>query len=114
MNKTVISLIVFFTISVYAKPSEVQPHKVVTYTELPFEEVSFVKDVKPIVQSRCATCHYDGGKLLNLLQYSVAKENGSKIRDNMISGKMPLRNLTGISDMERYVLRRWVDKGMKE
>jgi uncharacterized membrane protein len=113
MKKLMFVTVLLFACSAMAT-TEVKPHKVVTYTDVPFETVSFEKNVKPIVQNRCAACHTGTNGLLNLLDYSVAKDNGSKIRSNMISGRMPLRNLTGISDYERFVIRAWVDKGMKE
>lgn len=108
-----VMILMLLTIISNAKDKPATTHKIVTYTDLPFDAVSFERNVKPVLQNRCAVCHYDGSSLLNFLQYNVARENGNKIRSNIVSGKMPLRNLTGISDVERYVIQKWVDEGMK-
>jgi uncharacterized membrane protein len=111
--KTMFLAIMLLVSVVSAKDKPVTKHKVVTFTDIPFDVVSFEKNVRPVLLNRCATCHYDGSSLLNLLQYSIAKENGSKLKSNIASGRMPMRNLTGISDVERYIIQKWVDEGMK-
>lgn len=110
--KMILGLLVLVTVftNAQAKPNK---HKEVEYTDLPFEVVTFSKNVKPILENRCSTCHYDGSKFLNLLQYSVAFSNGIKMRESVTNGEMPLNNLTGISDVERYIIRKWVNDGMK-
>lgn len=112
MKKLLISLIALSSVAI-AKDTDLPGIK--TSTEVPFEVVSFSKDVKPIMEQRCYGCHSANSKLApNLTTYAAAKQYSSQIRNHVTSGRMPLRNLTNITDSERFILRNWVDKGLKE
>jgi uncharacterized membrane protein len=86
----------------------------VGHTTLPFQEFTFDKDVRPILNNRCAVCHVGNKGMLNLLDYQVAKTNSSKIKSAVVSNVMPLRNITGITDVERRIIGLWVDQGAKK
>lgn len=113
MKKLLLILCVLSSTAMASKETALP--KVRTSTEVPFEIVSFSRDVKPIMQQRCNGCH-SGNSLTapNLTSYSEAKRYSTQIRNHVTSGRMPLRNLTNITDSERFVLKNWVDKGLKE
>lgn len=81
---------------------------------LPAQELSFARDVQPIIANRCGACHNERTALPNFQLYSVAKANGYKLKSVMNSKRMPLQNVTGISDIERSVIKAWVDQGSKK
>jgi hypothetical protein len=95
-----------------------------TLAETP-KEITFYKDVLPILQSRCQECHRPGEAApMPLLSYQQARPWAKAIRDAVLSGKMPpwhadphigkfsnARTLTGV---EREVLTGWAAGGAKE
>jgi len=89
------------------------PH-IDTPMTLPAQELSFARDVQPIIANRCGACHNERTVLPNLQLYSVARANGYRLKSVMNSKRMPLQNITGISDIERSVIKAWVDQGSKK
>jgi uncharacterized membrane protein len=112
--KYIFVVLCLFSTVAFANKETALP-KVRTSTEVPFEVVSFERSVKPIMQQRCNGCHNENSKVApNITKYSVAKQYGSQIKAHVTSGRMPLRNLTNITDSERNIIRNWVNKGMRE
>lgn len=76
------------------------------------KQVSYKKDVLPIIKEKCASCHNPGWKDKNFTDYKVAKENAAKIKTRAVIEKtMPPGNITGVTDEERETLGEWVDGG---
>jgi hypothetical protein len=69
--------------------------------------VSFNKDVKPLVQSKCATCHTNGGGR-DWTVYSNSKSNILRIIDQVESGNMPLGS-SPLSAAEIQVFKDWMN-----
>jgi hypothetical protein len=61
----------------------------VNATEANTAGVSFNKDVKPLVQSKCTPCHVSGGSQPNWTNYSNAKNNIANMIARTESGSMP-------------------------
>jgi cytochrome c553/mono/diheme cytochrome c family protein len=97
-----------------------------TPVTLPAGAASFVKDVAPILVSKCGTCH------VNRMQGSVSmatyaalmkgppegviifpgKADGSRIIEVIESGDMPRGGLR-MTATEKAVLKKWIDEGAK-
>ena len=88
-------------------------------------EVTFNKDVAPIVFVHCATCHRPGETApFDLLTYADVKKRSATIlevtRNRYMPpwlpepGHEPLQDERRLSDREIEVFRRWVESGMPE
>jgi len=88
-------------------------------------QVTYAKDVAPLLVDRCGMCHHPGGSApFSLLTYADAKRHGAQIAaatkrrfmppwkadpaDGPFVGQHPL------SDVEILLLQRWVDEGAAE
>jgi len=88
-------------------------------------EVTFSRDVAPIVYTRCVGCHHSGDVApMPLITYKDTRPWAAAIRAAVITRKMPpwqadphygsFANDRRLSDAEIAVLRSWVDEGAKE
>jgi hypothetical protein len=88
-------------------------------------EVTFHKDVEPILQKRCQECHRPGEIApFSLLSYKEARPWAKAIRENVVSKKMPpwladpqyghFANDRSLSKQEIDTVAAWVDGGAKE
>jgi hypothetical protein len=87
--------------------------------------VTFDKDVLPIVQNNCQTCHRPGGIApMSFLTYESTRPWAKAIRTAVVSRQMPpwfadphvgdFRNAPQLSDADIKTLAAWVDGGAKE
>ncbi len=95
------------------------------------EEVTFTRDIVPILQRSCQTCHRDGGVgPMSLVTYQQVRRYSSRIvyktglRD--VAGAMPpwyvekdigiqhFKNDPSLSDWEVAAIAAWVENGMPE
>jgi hypothetical protein len=87
--------------------------------------VSFHKDVEPILQNRCQSCHRPGEAApMSLLTYEQARPWAKAIRAAVLTGKMPpwhadphygkFTNDLSLSAGERETIVAWIDGGAKE
>lgn len=75
---------------------------------------NFEKDIKPIVKTRCSSCHNAGWKDKNFLDKKVAKLNCDKIKLRVVDRKdMPPGNATNMSETERETFANWIKEGCK-
>ena len=94
-------------------------------------EVTFTRDIAPILQRSCQTCHRDGGVApMSLVNYQQVRRYSSRIvyktglRD--VAGAMPpwyvekdigiqdFKNDPSLSDWEVAAIAAWVENGMPE
>ena len=74
------------------------------------DTVAYTKDIVPIFEKRCASCHkYLDGK--NWMHYDTAKKFALSIKAKLLSNEMPPGNSTGLTDSERLLIIQWVDQG---
>ncbi len=85
--------------------------------------LSYVKDIAPIIASNCATCHRDGGVAPFAMDSSLAVQGWSPmIREVIMTKRMPpgqidnkvghrFKNEMNLSDAEMQMLVRWVGAG---
>ena len=83
-------------------------------------DVTWIKDVQPILQSRCATCHSPGGSAqVSLVTYRDAQAKAREIREEILEGRMPpwpaargvgdFRNDRSLTPLEIELLTAWAD-----
>src|SRR5215213_10041674 len=85
------------------------------------QEVTFNRDVAPIVWARCAICHRPGEiGPFNLLTYDDVRRRSAQIATVVSRGLMPpwkpngagvFQNERRLSDRERDVIGRWIAGG---
>src|SRR5437016_9548555 len=88
------------------------------------DEVTFTKDVAPILQRSCQTCHRpDSIAPMSLLTYEQARPWAKAIRENVLRRNMPpwhidpnigiqdFTNNIALSDQEIATIAEWVDAG---
>ena len=82
--------------------------------------VTYYRDVLPILQSHCQSCHHSGGQApMSLMSYSEVKPWAEAMKQLVISGMMPPRYVrSGDSKTHELLLLRdidtiveWVDQG---
>ena len=89
------------------------------------QEVTFHKDVEPILESRCQECHRPGGVApMSLVTYADAKPKARLIKDAVAAKRMPpwfadpahgqFSNDMHLSKNEIDTLVAWADSGAKE
>lgn len=78
------------------------------------KEITYTKDVKPILKSKCSSCHGEMWPDKNWMNYEKAFENRDKIKLRVSNKTMPPGNVTEMTDDERKVLSDWVDGGGKK
>lgn len=87
--------------------------------------VTWHADVRPLVEARCATCHYDDGPGPYPLQsYDDVKSHAAVVRDAIVGRRMPpflgisscneYENDYSLTDEQRGVITAWIDQGMPE
>jgi hypothetical protein len=87
-------------------------------------QVTFSKDVVPILQERCQTCHHPGTFApMSLVTYEEARPWAKSIRQKVLAREMPpwhidknvgvqrFSNDISLSDEEIAVIVKWVDSG---
>src|SRR5690242_4482904 len=89
------------------------------------EQVTFNKDVQPILQKRCQECHRPGEIApFSLLSYKDARPWAKAIKEDVVTRKMPpwfadpkyghFSNDRSLTKQELDTLVAWVDGGAKE
>lgn len=74
--------------------------------------LTFEKDILPIVQVRCTSCHNPNSGLPFWEQYPVIFEKRDRVRQRVfVDRSMPLNNSTGMTDHERQIFADWIDQG---
>ena len=92
--------------------------------EMPADDVTFARDVAPILQENCQSCHRPGGMgPMPLLTYEDARPFAPLIRDRVENRRMPpwyiepgigvqdFKNDISLSDEEIRTIVSWVDGG---
>src|SRR5437660_10014706 len=87
-------------------------------------QVTFTKEVSPILQQRCQICHHPGTFApMSLMTYEEARPWAKSIKEKILMREMPpwhidkhvggqrFSNDISLSDEEIAVIARWVDNG---
>lgn len=89
------------------------------------DEVTYCRDVAPILQRRCQVCHRPGQVApFALLTYHDARHWAATMREVVVQGRMPpwsanpkhgtFANDPSLSAAEKRTLLRWIDTGCRE
>ncbi|HLH41358.1 MAG TPA: cytochrome c [Bryobacteraceae bacterium] len=92
---------------------------------LPAAPLTFHKDIEPILQNRCQSCHRPGEIApMPLLTYQETRPWAKAIRSAVLTGKMPpwqadsrygkFRNDLSLTPIEKGKLIAWIDSGAAE
>lgn len=118
MSVTDIDLLaLYFQLFDETNPSPVEPEPIPPPPDLPEPpienpDVTYWKDVRPIVLDKCVLCHRNPP--LNWLDYMSLRERvlsgvlKKRIFDE-VSGRMPPPNVPQLTPRERSILRRWIE-----
>ena len=84
--------------------------------------MTYLKDVAPILQKRCATCHTGAGSAFPLDSYDRARQQARSIRESVLERRMPpwpaapgfgdYRNDRSLTPVEIELITAWVDGRM--
>jgi hypothetical protein len=88
----------------------------------PVTTVDFARDVQPILDAKCVTCHRTGGAApFSLAEPAAAHENAASIRADVCGRRMPpwppsnacntYSHDRSLTDAQMVTLRDWVDSG---
>jgi hypothetical protein len=72
-------------------------------------KVSFINDVKPIMDVRCLSCHGAGGNFPELKNYSEVSTHAVIVKEEVASGRMPRGAALTAAQIKSIV--DWVDEG---
>jgi hypothetical protein len=72
-------------------------------------KVSFINDVKPIMDARCLSCHGAGGNFPELKNYSEVSTHAVIVKEEVASGRMPRGAALTAAQIKSIV--DWVDAG---
>ena len=72
-------------------------------------KVSFINDVKPIMDARCLSCHGVGGNFPELKNYSEVSNHAAMVKNEVASGRMPKGAALTAAQIKSIV--DWVDEG---
>jgi hypothetical protein len=90
-------------------------------------QVTFTKDIAPILQEKCQTCHRDGAIApMSLLTYPQTKAYAKEIKKRVVARTMPpwfidktigiqhFQNDISLTDQQIATIAKWVDEGAPE
>jgi hypothetical protein len=83
-------------------------------------DVTWLKDIQPIVRTRCTVCHSGGGSAqMSLVTYQEARTKTREIREEVLEGRMPpwpaargigdFSNDRSLTSLEIELLTAWAD-----
>jgi mono/diheme cytochrome c family protein len=72
-------------------------------------KVSYINDVKPIMDARCLSCHSVGGNFPELKSYIEVSTHAIIVKDEVASGRMPRGAALTAAQVKSIV--DWVDEG---
>jgi len=79
------------------------------------QPLTYHRNTKSIIDSRCVTCHREGGQApFSLDNYSRVAAKRSAVTYALESNSMPLPGFARLSDAERELLLQWLQEGAPE
>ena len=88
-----------------------------TWNELPEiicvpEEEVYIQSVQPIIEENCMSCHSTNANSLVILgtyDKVIDAVNNYSLRDEVVSGRMPMSGSPPLSQSEINVIKNWID-----
>ena len=75
----------------------------------PCEDITFAKNVKPIIDANCIQCHGSGGTSPNLTSYSLISTSANSVKSEVASRRMPQGGSLTQAEIDAIVC--WVESG---
>lgn len=76
------------------------------------DQPTYLKDIKPLVDKHCISCHNPNGNSPDLTDYAKLKANADASRAEIGAGSMPLAGALETAKMELFEL--WIEHEMPE
>ena len=86
--------------------------------------ITYDREIIRIINSRCASCHHDGGAAFSLMSYKVARPWAEAIKEEVLARRMPpwgavkgfgdFRNDEALTPEQLEVIVSWADGGVPE
>lgn len=73
--------------------------------------ISFRKDVSPILNAKCVSCHNQDWSGMNLRDYETVSNLSDKIKRVVLKRIMPPAGITPLTEKERIVIYVWIKQG---
>ena len=71
--------------------------------------ITFTKDVKPVIDANCIQCHGSGGNSPNLTSYNSISASANSVKSEVASRRMPRGSSLSQDDIDAVVC--WVESG---
>ena len=75
-------------------------------------KVSYINNVKPILEARCLSCHGAGGIFPDISSYEKVNAHAVSVKEEVASGRMPKGGPLTAAQIKSIV--DWVDEGSLE
>ncbi len=75
-------------------------------------KVSYINNVKPILEARCLSCHGAGGIFPDISSYEKVNAHAVSVKEEVASGRMPKGGPLTAAQIKSIV--DWVDEGALE
>ncbi len=86
--------------------------------------ITFDREILRIIDSRCASCHHDGGSAFSLMTYTQARPWAVAIKEEVLSRRMPpwgavkgfgdFQNEQALTPEQLELITNWVEGGVPE
>jgi hypothetical protein len=86
--------------------------------------ITFDREILRIIDSRCASCHHDGGSAFSLMTYTQARPWAVAIKEEVLSRRMPpwgavkgfgdFQNEQALTPEQFELITSWVEGGVPE
>lgn len=113
MRKNILYLLMGFIGAIFLDSCNYDNEEELFGTPEPIDEVSFITDILPIIQTRCALsgCHVTGAQSPDFTVTSNIFDRADRIKSRTSSGTMPPSNATGLTIEQITLIAQWVDDG---
>jgi len=71
--------------------------------------ISFINDVKPIIDNNCIECHIPGNQFPDLTNYNSIRNNANSIKIQVTNRTMPIGG--SLTNEEIELIKCWIDNG---
>ena len=103
-NRHTVFILVFLATSCISNVAEQQEELINADAK-----VSYVNDVKPIMDARCLSCHGAGGNFPELKNYTEVNAHAVMVKNEVESGRMPRGAALSAAQIKSIV--DWVEEG---
>ncbi len=106
-----------------ASTAEGELGEAIAFTKPANADVSYTKDIAPILENNCVSCHHDGGIApWSMSQHAMVRGWAPMMREVVMTRRMPpgqidahlsksIVDVNGLSNEEKQKLVRWIDAG---